>query len=301
MLMDELRFDGKAALVTGVGASGSIGREHAIELARRGASVVVNDVASRDGYPIAQALVDEITAEGGTAHAYVGSVATEDGARDAVRRTVELLGAIDILVNNAGNVHNGVVGTMSTADFDADVQLNLMGPFWTMSEALPQMRARGYGRIVNTTSASGAFGSFRSPGYAAAKAGVIGLTRAVALDNPDWDLKVNAVAPLAASPRSRDWFESLDNIDAGLLRPELIAPPVAYLCHEQCDVNGSVLSVGAGRVAIVFTGTVPGYLNRDLTAEDISLHLDQVLDRRDYEVPGSQLEQYPLFGIMTDR
>lgn len=299
--MSELRFDGRVAVVTGAGAQGGMGREYALELARRGASVLINDIGiSPSGEPLAAIVASEIQAAGGTAAFDTGNIGKESDARGLVRRAIKDFGTLDILINNAGNARLGDAAAVSTDDFMTVLNVNLMGSFWTMSEAIPHMRERGYGRIVNTTSANGAFGSFGNVGYVTAKSAIFGLTRSAALDNRDFDIKVNAVSPLAMTPLARPWFEALDGVDLSVLGAEKIAPPVLYLSHESCEPSGDVFSAGAGRVARIFVATAPGYWDSELTPESVASNLETVLDPSGFIIPGQTMDQYPLFRITKD-
>ena len=195
--MSELHFEERVAIITGAG--GGLGRSHAIELARRGARVVVNDVgrsvhgdgASTDA---AQAVVDEITALGGTAVANHDTVATTEGGHAIVQAALDEFGRVDIVINNAGILRDKAFHKMDSHMIDSVVDIHLKDALFVSQPAFRVMRENGYGRIVNTTSASGLFGNFGQANYGAAKAGLAGLTRVLALEGEAHGIKVNAIA-----------------------------------------------------------------------------------------------------------
>ena len=183
--MNELRYDGRVAIITGAG--GGLGRSHALELARRGASVLVNDLGgSVDGHgasaSAASRVVDEILALGGKAVANHDSVASAEGGEAIVSAAVKAFGRVDIVVNNAGILRDKAFHQMDSAAVDAVIDVHLKGAMFVTQPAFRLMRAQGYGRIVNTTSASGLFGNFGQANYGAAKAGLAGLTRVLSLE-----------------------------------------------------------------------------------------------------------------------
>jgi len=284
--MADLGFDGKVAIITGSG--GGLGRSHALELATRGALVVVNDLGgSVDGqggsHTAAQQVVDEIKAAGGEAVPNYDSVATPEGGESIVKAAVDAFGRVDIIINNAGILRDTSFKNMTKDMLEPVVDVHLKGAFYVTRPAWQLMRDQGYGRIVNTSSAAGVFGNFGQTNYGAAKMGLVGLTRVLAVEGAKNNIKVNAIAPVA---RTRMTEELLGPI-AEKLGPEYITPVVTYLVHETCEVSGEIYSCGGGRVARVFIGVTPGYTDPSLTAESVRDHFGEIRDEKDYEVPAN--------------
>ena len=241
----DLGFQGRVAIITGAG--GALGRSHALELARRGAKVVVNDVGGSvhgegEAKNPAQRVVDEITSLGGQAIANFASVTTPAGGEAILASALEAFGRVDILVNNAGILRDRAFHNMGSDDIDAVLDVHLRGAMFVSQPAFKLMREQHFGRIINTTSASGLFGNFGQANYGAAKAGLLGLTRVLAQEGAKVNILVNAIAPLA---RTRMTTGLLGDLEA-LLDPQCVSAVVAYLAHESCAVNGHVYSVAGG-------------------------------------------------------
>jgi NAD(P)-dependent dehydrogenase (short-subunit alcohol dehydrogenase family) len=273
--MPDLRFDGRVAVITGAG--GGLGRAHALELARRGAMVLVNDVArpvddSGSTVSAAQRVVDEILALGGQAAANQDSVTTSEGGQAIVDQALTAFGRIDILINNAGILRDKAFHRMDAAMIDAVIDVHLKGAFYVSQPAFRLMREQGYGRIVSTSSASGLFGNFGQANYGAAKAGLAGLTRVLALEGAGHGIMANAIAPIAATQMTEGILGDL----AAKVSPETVSPLVAYLAHEDCAVNGHVYSVAGGRVARIFVSETQGVVLPENTAEGVRDHLAQI-------------------------
>ncbi|GAA2094171.1 SDR family oxidoreductase [Actinomadura alba] len=290
--MTELRFDERVAVVTGAGHG--LGRQHALELAARGAKVVVNDLGGdvhgggASSGP-AQEVVDEITKNGGQAVADAGNVATEEGAQGIVQSALDAFGKVDIVVNNAGILRDRSVKNMSAAEFDAVIAVHLRGSFLVARAAWSHLRDQGYGRVVNTSSPSGLFGNFGQANYSAAKMGLVGLTKTLALEGAKYGVKVNAIAPVAYTRMTEDLFPPEF---AGKLGVELVTPLVAWLAHESVDVTGETYSVGGGRIARVFVAEGPGFAKKDgLTIEDVRDNWQQINAETPYIVPKNIGEQ----------
>jgi NAD(P)-dependent dehydrogenase (short-subunit alcohol dehydrogenase family) len=293
--MAELRFDGRVAIVTGAG--GGLGREHALLLASRGAKVVVNDLGGAvDGTGssawAAEKVVAEITSAGGTAVADGNSVATAEGGEAIVQTAVDAFGRVDILVNNAGILRDKSFAKMDLDAWDAVLAVHLRGAVCVTQPAWRRMREQRYGRIVNTSSASGLFGNFGQANYGAAKMGLVGLTKTPAIEGERDGITVNAVAPMARTRMTEHLLGTL----AERLDPSLVSPLVAYLVHEDCPVSGEVFSCGGGRVARVFVGTTPGMFHPAPTPEEVRDGWAAVTAQDGYIVPRNATEEVALLA-----
>ncbi|MCQ4150595.1 SDR family NAD(P)-dependent oxidoreductase [Rhodococcus qingshengii] len=276
--MSKLEFDGRVAIVTGAGSG--LGRAHALLLASRGAAVVVNDISTAAG----ESVVQEIVAKGGRAVADGHSVATPEGGASLVHAAVDAFGTVDIVVNNAGIVRDKTFAKMDSTMFADVLGVHLNGAFNVTQPAYEIMRDRKYGRIVSTSSAAGLFGNFGQTNYGAAKMGLVGFTRVIALEGAKYGIKANVVAPIAATAMSAGL---LDEDWERRLKPELVSPAVAWLAHESCPVSGEILSAAAGRVARVFVAETKGFYTPDLTLEDVRDQWARICDESGYGVPES--------------
>ncbi len=286
--MPDLRFDGRVAIITGAG--GGLGRSHALELARRGARILVNDPGvALDGSGsstfAADRVVEEITATGGIAARNHDSVATPEGGQGIVQAAMDAFGRVDVLVNNAGILRDKAFHHMDRTMIDAVIDVHLKGALYVSQPAFRVMREQGYGRIVNTTSASGLFGNFGQAHYGAAKAGLAGLTRVLAIEGAGHGIKVNAIAPIASTRMTHNVLGDL----AAKVSPESVSSLVAFLAHEECTVNGHVYSVAGGRIARIFVAETHGVVLSENTPEAIRDHLALIdrLDVREYHQPSS--------------
>jgi NAD(P)-dependent dehydrogenase (short-subunit alcohol dehydrogenase family) len=288
--MSDLGFDGKVAIITGAG--GGLGRSHALELAKRGALIVVNDLGgSTDGTgaseTAAEAVVNEIKAAGGEAVPNYDSVATPEGGEAIVQTALDAYGRVDIVINNAGILRDKSFHNMTGDLLDPVIDVHLRGAFHVTKPAYVRMREQGYGRIVNTSSPAGIFGNFGQTNYGAAKMGLVGFTRVLAVEGAKNNIKANAIAPVAKTRMTEDLLGPL----ADSLLPEHITPIVAWLAHEDCPVSGEIYSCGGGRVARIFIAEGPGYVNKSLTVEDVRDNFEQIRSETDYVVPASTGEE----------
>lgn len=284
--MSDIGFDGKVAIITGAG--GGLGKEHALLLAGRGALVVVNDLGGAvDGtgsnVGAAQAVVDEIKAAGGEAVANTDSVATPEGGKAIVQTAIDTFGRVDIIVNNAGILRDKSFHNMTSDMVDAVLDVHLRGAFNVTLPAWPLMREQGYGRVISTASSSGIFGNFGQANYGAAKMGLVGLTRVLALEGAKYNITANAIAPVAYTRMTEGLLDALGEA----LKPELVSPVVAYLASESCTVTGRIFSVGGGRVAEVFIGEGPGYFSAELTPEQVAENWETITSRENYVTPAN--------------
>jgi NAD(P)-dependent dehydrogenase (short-subunit alcohol dehydrogenase family) len=273
--MTELRFDGRVAVVTGAGRG--LGREYALMLAARGAKVVVNDTgATLTGTGVsttpAQEVVAEIEAAGGEAVASVESVSTAIGGQAIITSALDRFGRIDILIHNAGTVRRGSLKEMSYEDFDAVLDVHLRGAFHVVRPAFPLMCEAGYGRVVLTSSIGGLYGNHGVANYAAAKAGLVGLSNVVALEGAAEGVLCNVIVPSAVTRMA-------DGLDISTYPPmgsDLVAPVVGLLAHESCPVNGEMLIAIAGRVARAVIAESQGVQRLSWTIEDVAEQLDAI-------------------------
>ncbi len=292
--MAELGFDGKVAIITGAG--GGLGRQHALLLASRGALVVVNDLGgavdgSGSDTSAAQRVVDEIRAAGGEAAADTNSVATPEGGEAIVQTALDAFGRVDIVINNAGILRDKAFHNLDASLLDPVIDVHLKGAFNVTRPAWIRMREQGYGRVISTSSAAGVFGNFGQANYGAAKMGLVGFTRVLAVEGAKYNIKANAIAPLALTRMTEDIMGALGE----KLDPALVSPLVTYLAHESCEPTGRLFSVGGGRVAEVFIAEAQGFYNPDLTPEDVADNWATITDRTDYAVPANLGEETALF------
>lgn len=278
-----ISFKDRVAIVTGAG--GGLGRAYAIELARRGARVVVNDLGgARDGTGHSDAalkVVEEIRSEGGEAMSNGGNVAEYEQMVEMAAKTKEAWGGIHILINNAGILRDKTFHNMTPELLDPLLDVHLKGAFYVTQPAWIKMREQGYGRVVNTTSGSGLFGNFGQSNYAAAKLGLVGLTRVLANEGAKHNIKANAIAPIAYTRMTEELMTGMEE----KLNPEYVSPLVAWLVHEDCPVSGEVYTVAGGYIARVFIGVTPGVIQKDLTPEKVRDAFDKIRDETGYYVP----------------
>jgi NAD(P)-dependent dehydrogenase (short-subunit alcohol dehydrogenase family) len=237
-------------VVVVTGAGGGLGREYALTLAKEGAAVVVNDLGgARDGTgagsAMADQVVEEIKAAGGRAVANYDSVAEPEGAENIIKTALDEFGKIDGVVSNAGILRDGTFHKMTYENWDAVLKVHLYGGYNVIRAAWPHFREQGFGRVVVATSTSGLFGNFGQANYGAAKLGLVGLINTLAQEGAKYNIKTNAIAPIAATRMTEDILppEVLKN-----LTPEYVAPVVAYLCTEEVPDTASVFIVGGGKV-----------------------------------------------------
>jgi NAD(P)-dependent dehydrogenase (short-subunit alcohol dehydrogenase family) len=285
--VDELRFDGRVAIVTGAGGQPNLGQAYASLLAERGARVVVNDLGvGPDGRGIqradAEAVAQEIRDAGGEAIADTNSVATEDGAKAVVQTALDTWGRVDVVVNNAGIFQSSPFEEMSAGDITGMVDAHLLGSIWMSRAAWPHMKEAGYGRIVNIVSGA-LFGYARMAVYGAVKGGCLALTRCLASEGIPYGIKVNALGPGADTVAASYFSIDPDGPRDPYRTVGLVAPATVYLAHESIPFSGKYLEARCGMVAEVFLGHTKGILNTELTLEDVAENIDQILDRDGFD------------------
>jgi NAD(P)-dependent dehydrogenase (short-subunit alcohol dehydrogenase family) len=281
-------FKGRVAIVTGAG--GGLGRQHALALAARGAKVVVNDLGSaRDGsggsVSAAEAVVEEIRAAGGEAIANGASVTDWEAVQAMVFQTLEAWGRIDILVNNAGILRDKSFAKMDLTDFRLVMDVHLMGAVHCTKAVWNHMTEQKYGRILMTTSSSGLYGNFGQSNYGAAKLALVGLMQTLSLEGAKHNIRVNALAPTAATRMTEDL---MPEAVLHALKPEAVVPAMLVLVSEDAPTR-TVLCAGAGSVeAAHITLTQGGWIGLDADApEKLAENLEQVCQRNGDMVPQS--------------
>jgi len=283
---ENLGFQGKVAVVTGAG--GGLGKAYALELAQRGAKVVVNDLGCStkgEGHSkeLVDAVVNEIKQAGGTA---VPSYDSVEFGEKVIETAISNFGKVDIVINNAGILLDSSFLKMTPENWDKVLKAHLYGTFAVTRAAWAKMREQKFGRIVNTASGSGLFGNFGQANYSAAKLGIHGLTQTLAREGEKYNIKVNTIAPIAGSRMTSSMFapEILE-----MLSPEKVVPLVMCLCHDNWSTNGGVFEVAGGWIAPLRWQRGPGvYLNGKFSAEDVMKNLSQVQNfEKDTDYPTS--------------
>jgi len=282
------------------GAGGGLGRTYALELATRGAAVVVNDLGGSaagvgSDASAAQKVVDEITAKGGSAVASHDSVSTPEGGQAIVQAALDNFGKVDIVINNAGILRDKTFVKLEHQDLDAVLDVHLKGAFHVSQPAFRVMKEHGYGRFVFTASNAGVFGNFGQTNYGAAKMGLVGLSNVLSLEGAKANIKSNVICPIAKTQMTEELLGPL----AELVEPELVTPMVVYLASEACGYTHEVFSAGGGRYARVFVGLAPGWFagkGVEVSAEDVAAHIDDIRNQDGYVVPGSVTDE--LTGLL---
>jgi NAD(P)-dependent dehydrogenase (short-subunit alcohol dehydrogenase family) len=294
-------FTGEVAIVTGAGRG--LGRLYAIELARRGARVVVNDLGgSMHGNgadpSVAERVVEEIELAGGVAVASHDSVASPEGGEAIVRAAIESFGRLDAVVSNAGIFNSVPFDELSPADWRRMLSIHLDGGFYLSQPAFRVMKSQGYGRFVFIASSAGLFGQPLEAHYAAAKAGLLGLTNVIAIEGAQHGILANAVLPFGYSRMVTETVNDPKFLaESGFLnaiQPELVVPIVVFLASRSCELSHHSYSAGAGRFARVFVGLGEGWLSQpgsNPTADDIAAHLSAVSATEPFSVPMSIIDE----------
>jgi NAD(P)-dependent dehydrogenase (short-subunit alcohol dehydrogenase family) len=294
-------FHDQVAVVTGGGRG--LGRLYAMELARRGASVVVNDLggtmhgAGADT-SVADQVVEEIAAAGGTAVPSHDSVDSSGGGEAIVATAVESFGRLDAVVSNAGIFNSIAFDELTPEDWRRMLSVHLDGGFYLAQPAFRVMKKQGYGRFVFISSTAGMFGQHLESHYAAAKAGLVGLTNIIALEGAPHGILANTVLPTGFSRMVTETVGDTTALQESgfldMIKPELVTPMVVYLASRACDFSHRNYSAIGGRYARVFVGLTRGWLaerGSEPTADDVAAHIAEISETRDFTIPETNYEE----------
>jgi NAD(P)-dependent dehydrogenase (short-subunit alcohol dehydrogenase family) len=275
----KINFEGQVAIVTGAG--GGLGKQHALELGRRGAKVVVNDLGgSVDGSggsaSAAEQVAQEIRDNGGTAMSSDASVTDFEAVQAMVDETAAKWGRIDILVNNAGILRDKTFSKLELENWHAVIDVHLTGSLNATKCVWPIMVEQKYGRIIMTTSTSGLFGNFGQANYGAAKLGLVGFMNTLRFEGAKYNVFTNAIAPIAATRMTVELPGFEDSAEK--LAPELVTPAVVYLCSEKAP-NGRIIQAAGGRYYSADVRENVGVnLGLGASVEDIEANIETILD-----------------------
>jgi NAD(P)-dependent dehydrogenase (short-subunit alcohol dehydrogenase family) len=287
--MTDINYNDRVAIVTGAG--GGLGKTYALEFAKRGAMVVVNDLGgSADGTGAGSTPADEvvklITEAGGKAVANHDSVATPEGGEAIVQVALDNFGKVDIVINNAGILRDKTFAKLTPQDLEVVIDVHLKGAFFVSQPAFRSMKENQYGRFVFTASGAGIFGNFGQSNYGAAKMGLVGLSNVLAVEGAKYNIKSNVIAPIARTRLTEDLLGPL----AEYLDPECVTPLVAYLASEACEETHEIYDVGGGRYARIFVGLCEGTAfgkGAKPSPEEIRDNMTSINDTDGYTIPTS--------------
>jgi NAD(P)-dependent dehydrogenase (short-subunit alcohol dehydrogenase family) len=276
----DIRFDDRVVVITGAG--GGIGRQYALDFARRGAKIVANDLGTSltgegTSGSSASRLVAEIKAAGGQAVSNTDNIATAEGAQKLAETALDAYGRIDVLMNNAGITRNALVADMSPADFKAVLDVHLFGSFYCTRAVWPAMQKKRYGRVLMTTSQSGLYGMETHANYSSAKAALTGLGHALSLEGRTHGILVNTICPMATTRMSEDFLTPEMKIR---MRPSSVSAMAMWLCSEQSTHTDQIVEAGMGYFAKVVTYEAKGIIidPDQATPEYLRDHFAQISD-----------------------
>ena len=273
-----ISFEDQVAIVTGAG--GGLGRSHALELARRGAKVVVNDLGgAMDGTggssEAAEKVVSEIQELGGEAISNGGSVSDRTGAKSMVDDAMESWGRVDILINNAGILRDKSFSKIELDDFQMVVDVHLMGAVYCTHAVWPIMREQNYGRILMTTSPTGLYGNFGQTNYGAAKLAQVGFMNSLKIEGAKNNVHTNTIAPIAATRMTESLIPEAVH---SKLAPESVTPAALFLVSAEAP-NGVIMQAEGGRFSVAsIVENTGAQLGSDATPEDIAANYDMISD-----------------------
>lgn len=303
----ELRFDDDVAIVTGAGRG--LGREYARQLAARGAKVVINDLDP----DVAAAVVAEITEAGGTAVADSHSVADAESAKQIVQTAIDSFGKVTVVVNNAGIISYAPFGELTPKQWESMKAVTLDGTFYVTQAAWPHLVKQNYGRIVNVTSSAGYAGNATLSHYGAAKLGVLGLTKNLAIEGAEYNIKANAIAPSAvtrmnaevffgnATPNEDTWQDDIRAGKVPIGPAKIVAPAVLWLAHSSTEVSGDAYISSSGKVGRLALVVAEGYFNPEHTPEDLAANVEKISSLDSFGEPRDVTEDLAPFTALFQK
>ncbi len=305
-----VNFDGQVVVITGAGHS--LGRAYALDMGRRGAKVVVNDLfgVGGEGPTAAEKVAAEIEALGGQAVASHDTVSSPEGGQAIIDKALEAFGTVDAVVHNAGVWRHELFVDTTSDQLDPVLDVHLRGAFFVARPAWKVMQAKGYGRIVLTSSSTGCFGRVRGANYAAAKAAMLGVAKTMALEGEQYGIRANCILPIAPFGR-REAPPAIftDHLARTGLKPEEtgpahVAPIVTWLASRNCSVNGEAFSAGGGKFGKAFIAIADGWVgptDGSVTAEDVEAHMDQIRDLSEWQIPPSSIDELAVIGELRKK
>jgi NAD(P)-dependent dehydrogenase (short-subunit alcohol dehydrogenase family) len=290
--MTEVRFDGDVVAVTGSGRG--MGRSHALELAARGARVVVNDIGRTTSGTTAEVVAGEIARRGGSALARVDDISTALGCQQLVEAAVAQFGRIDAIIHNAGIAQTVPIAQMTDELVESMLRVHLFGAIHLTRAAWPHFQRHRGGRLLYISSAAGLYGVAGFTHYGPAKTALLSLARVVALEGAEHGIHANVLAVAAMTPMMEEILADQPEQAAwwrAHRRPEQTTPAAVWLVHPGCSAaNGRAYQARGGRVARIVVAENPGYFNANLSVEDVRDHFEEIEDMSEWVAPDSSAE-----------